>query len=37
MYSPTKNSNNIVRMGHNKKVPIIKGIRYIKKIIPKNK
>jgi hypothetical protein len=30
MYSPTKDNNNIVRMGDNKKIIIIKGKRKIK-------
>ena len=31
MYSPTKDNNNEVRMGNNKKIYIIKGTRKIKK------
>ena len=31
MYSPTKDNNNEVRIGNNKKIYIIKGTRKIKK------
>ena len=31
MYSPTKDNNNEVRMGNNKKIYIIKGTRKIKR------
>jgi hypothetical protein len=31
MYSPTKDNNNEVRMGNNKKIYVIKGTRKIKK------
>jgi hypothetical protein len=33
MYSPTKDNNNEVRMGNNKKIYVIKGKRKIKKSI----
>jgi hypothetical protein len=37
MYSPIENINKMVRMGHNKKIHVIKGTRYIKREESENK